>query len=170
MYTFAQALNIGKWLKTKTAVLPATITAAAGNDGQAVNGLIIDREALGYNLAMGGKLCIGYVATINTAEKLTAAVKIQHGSASNGSDMADYVDSYGHGALASADVMLGAQTAAPGVLEIDVALDGAKRYIRCVTTFDLSRTGTDTVAVSGMWVFGGLQALPQPDLSYSVTA
>lgn len=170
MYTFAQMLNIFQWIKGKTAFTAEVITAAAGHDGSAVNGHVIDRLSTGFGLSEAGKLSVEYTTSVNTGETLTAALKVQHGDASDGSDMADYVDSYGHGALASAVVESGLLVAKDGTLEINVALDGAKRYIRGVVTFNLSRGGTDTVAYGGGWAFGGFHEIPQTDLSYSVTA
>jgi hypothetical protein len=170
MYTFGQALNIGFWLRCRGAMTPAVITAGAGNDNVAVNGLIVDRQDLGLRIPMSAKVSVTYVATVNTAETLSAAVKIQHGTLANGSDMTDYVDEYGHGAIASAVIQSGPLTAQPGVLEINVACDGMRRYVRVVTTFDLSRTGTDTVATSAQWIFGGIEAIPTTDAGYSVSA
>ena len=170
MYTFAQMLNIGLWLRDRGALTPAVITAGAGNDGVAVNGLIIDRMDMGLRLPMAAKLAVNYVANVNTGETMTAALKIQHGAVSDGSDMADYVDEYGMGAVASATVESGPLTAKAGVVVINLACDGMKRYVRAVSTLNLSRSGTDTVAYSGMWTFGGIEAIPTTDVSYSISA
>lgn len=170
MYTFGQNLNIGFWLRCRQAVTPAVITAAAGNDNVAVNGLIIDRQEVGLRTPMSAKVSIGYVTSVAVSETLSGAAKVQHGSLANGSDMADYVDEYGHGAIASAVIQSGALTAQPGILEINLSCDGMKRYMRVVTTFDLSRGATDTVAVSGQVIFGGIEAIPTTDAGYSVSA
>jgi hypothetical protein len=170
MYTFGQMLNIGFWLRPRGAMTPAVITAGAGNDNVAVNGLIVDRQELGLRVPMSAMVSITYVTTVNAAETLSATVVVQHGSLANGSDMVPYVDEYGHGALASAVIQSGPLTAQSGGLQINVACDGMRRYVRVVTTFDLSRTGTDTVAVSGQWVFAGLEAIPTTDLGYSISA
>jgi hypothetical protein len=130
----------------------------------------VDRQEAGLRLPECAKVSITYVTTVGAAETLSGAVKVQHGSLANGSDMADYIDEYGHGALASAVIQSGLLTAQPGVLEINLACDGMKRYVRVVTTFDLSRGATDTVAVSGQWIFGGIEQIPTTDLSYSISA
>jgi len=170
MANFAFMLNGGFWMRDRGAFLPATITAGAGNDGVAVNGLIIDRGEAGLRYPMCAKIAVNYVANVNTGETMTAALKVQHGSASDGSDMADYTDEYGYGAFASATVESGPLTSKSNVVVINMACDGMKRYVRAVSTLNLSRSGTDTVAYSGMWTFGGLEAIPTTDNSYSVSA
>jgi hypothetical protein len=68
-----------------------------------------------------------YGATANTPTGTQLAVKIQHGDASNLSDVADYVTV---AALGSAS----ANFTAGDVAAYGINLEGAKRYIRVVVT------------------------------------
>jgi hypothetical protein len=47
-----------------------------------------------------------------------------------------------------------------GLQELQRESSGAKRYIRVKATPDLSASGTDTAAISGVVVFGGQDSLP----------
>lgn len=87
--------------------------AAAGN------GLVIDR--LGYRSALMS------LAAATVAGASSIVTKIQHGTASDGSDMVDYQPN-------GANVTTSTLTVSNTNSFIDVDLSGAKRYIRLVTT------------------------------------
>lgn len=101
----------------KTALNPQAISGSS-----AVNGNTIDRlNAQSMNIALH------YGATANTPTGTQLAVKIQHGDASNLSDVADYATV---AALGSAS----ANFTAGDVAAYGINLEGAKRYVRVVVT------------------------------------
>jgi hypothetical protein len=170
VYTLAQMLNIGAWLKGVVGLIPEVITAAAGHDNTLVKGPAIDREAAGFGLHMSAKATLLYVANINTAESLTGAFKVQHSVDTTDGNFSDFTDEYGNGVITTTTLESGLLTNKAGVMEINICLLGAKRYIRLASTLNLSRSGTDTVAYAGLVEFGGVETIPQTDQSYSVTA
>lgn len=101
----------------------AKIVPAHTPGASAGNGIVIDRK--GYRTALMGLA----VATVATSSSIVA--KIQHGSASDGSDMEDYNPN-------DADITTDTLTASNTNSFVDIDLAGAKRYIRVVT----STTGT----------------------------
>lgn len=144
------------------ALLPAIITAGAGNDGVEVNGPIMDRlTANGPH--MSGKLVFSGVTTLAASETLSVLANLQHGDNSALSDAADYLytaDGDNDGLLAATVVKTGALTAARWTVSFDVDLTMAKRYLRAQVTLTLSAGATDTVNGSGLLLVGGGHVLP----------
>lgn len=101
----------------------AKIVPAHTPGASAGNGIVIDR--LGYRTALMG------LAVATVAESSSIVAKIQHGDASNGSDMEDYNPN-------DADITTATLNTSNTNSFVDVDLAGAKRYIRVVT----STTGT----------------------------
>jgi hypothetical protein len=168
--------DIGSRIKGVTALTPAVITAAAGNDNTELNGIVVNRLLAGRGLAKSAKLIIQFVTSLTADKTLTITANAQDGAASNLSDAADYAAvraSYdvssaapptavtlSSGNFPATAVKTGAASGVSGQVEIDFDLSAAKQYIRCQVTFDLSHSGTDTVAYSAVWVFGGQDVLP----------
>lgn len=146
--------NIGAYLHAAYAAVATALTAAGTGDNTAVTGSVVDRFAAGSPLSCSVLYAIA--ATIANTKTLSLAYKIQHGTKSDGSDMADYA------AVASTVVMTGnaGGTEQTGIVKHDVDLTGALQYIRVVFTPDLSATGVDTATVSPVFVFGGMAELP----------
>jgi hypothetical protein len=172
----AFAHDVGATVKSFTALTPAVITAAAGNDGSELTGITIDRLLAGRELATSAKLVISFVTTTASSKTLSISGNAEHGAASNLSDTADFsavraafdlnatpgptAITLVAGAVPVTVVATGGLTAAAGQVEVDFDLSGAKQYIRFMPTFDLSNTSADTVAYSATWIFGGFRKLP----------
>jgi hypothetical protein len=161
----ALSKNVGAWLHGENALDAAVITAGAGNDGVAVNGNIIDLQTLqnqGKKKFHSAKLMIPFTAVLAAAATLTATVVVQHGSAANLSDAATYLDELGVNGKPATIVATGPGGGGTvrGVIEVSIALGGAKRYIRSVVTLNLSAATVDTVAAGGAWVLGAPEEAP----------
>lgn len=115
--------DTGSEIKTVRALSPQS-----DSGGSAKNGVVVDR--LGFK-SLVASVITGAVSGTPTATSMT--IKVQHGSASDGSDMADV-----SGAAATI-------TAADSVAEINVNCRGLKRYVRVTETTTF--TGGTTPAV-----------------------
>lgn len=146
--------QIGERMHLEQALEEATIVAAAGNDNVAVNGAIIDLQALPQQYE-SVSLEIHWKTTLASGKTLSVSGKMQHGAASNLSDAADYL-----AALPVTVVSTGAQTNKTGTTKLLFDLKGAKRYIRATVTADLSAGSVDTVLIGAKWVFGGPSEYP----------
>ncbi len=142
--------NVGAWLKSAYAADSTSLTAAGTGDNTAVTGATVDRSA--YGQPMSASVIYACKATLSASQKLTLAYKVQHGSASNGSDMADF-------AVGSTGATVLTATGTTTVKQ-DVDLTGAKRYIRIYFTPDLDASGTDAAVIQSAWVFGPTAELP----------
>lgn len=160
MNTAALQHDIGAQLKAALALVPAVITAGAGNDGVEVNGPAIDRfqSAFGNSRFLSGKLVIAWSAVLAQAATLTLAANLQDDTVTgfNGTP-ADFGP-----ALASAVVATGPTGGGTvqGVSVIDVDLAGARQFLRAQITANLSAANTDTVAIAAVLVLGGADQLP----------
>lgn len=148
-----QMRDIGAWLLAFLALVPAVITAGAGNDGVEVDGPYIDMTTVGEGIiAHGGVLFICWQAVLDAAETLTLAANMQDATDVAGTGVADFGD-----ALASAVVATGGGggTTETGVTELRIQeLNGNRGAIRAQVTADLSRAGTDTVALAAVFAVG----------------
>lgn len=142
--------DIGSVITNRLAAF-AAITAGGAGDGAAVNGVAIDRGALG--LPGSALVAIFHQATLAAGQTLSVgAVKVQ--DSADGASWADFAALPAPGVVATATG--GGQTIAK------VCLTGARRYVRLVFTADLSAANTDTATLVGAWTFGGFAALPAP--------
>ena len=124
MHTAALQHDIGAQLKAALALIPAVITAGAGNDGVEVNGPSIDRFQFGNTRFLSGKLVIAWSAVLAQAATLTLAANLQDDTVTGFTGTpADYGS-----ALASAVVATGPTGGGTvqGVSVIDVDLAGAR--------------------------------------------
>jgi hypothetical protein len=146
--------NIGDKVAVARAAANLAITAGAGQDGQAQTGVIIDRAAFGW--AQSAVFAIPYTTTLAATETLSVAMTVQDGENNALSDAGTFAT------RANAVVATGPSGGATvtGVVELNVNLSGAKRYVRLNYTPDLSASGTDTAALSGVAVLGGAIRLP----------
>lgn len=132
------------------------VAAGAGDDTEAV-GAIIDLDSIGN--PQSAKAIIAYTTTLADTETLSIACDVDHGAASDLADAAQFLAGQASTVVETAS---GAQTLT-GVVELDVNLSGAKRYIRLQFTPDLSASSTDTAELAAVWVFGGFRELPATD-------
>lgn len=107
--------------------------------------------------AQSCKLVIAWEAVLTEAKTLSLAVNIQDASASDGTGVGDFGT-----ALAATVVATGGSggSTVQGVTELDFNLAGAKEYLRSQITPDLNHSGTDTLRLSAVWIFGGTASLP----------
>ena len=182
MTTMAQQKDIGAYLKTASegALDWAQITAAAGNDNVEVNGNVIDILKAGRGRYCSAKLIIYWKAVLQDTKTLSIAANLRHDTDSGMStDVADLYATRGcysrddsSGATSDADstavtlssgcfpktaVATGQSggTTERGVVELDFDLSKANEYIQAQVTADLSASGTDTVDIGAILVFGG---------------
>lgn len=133
------------------------ITAAAGNDGVEVDGNWVDRKgANGSEVPLSGKLIITWTAVLQDTETLTIAANLQDATDVSGTGAADYGNAFASAIVQTAT----ADATYRGVVEIDVDLSAARGFIRDQVTADLSAAGTDTVAISAVFVLSGENRAP----------
>jgi hypothetical protein len=147
--------SIGDKISVARAAANTAVTAGGAGDNTLVTGVIIDRAAHGWPESM--KVAIPFTATLAAAATLTLGGVVQTGPDSALATVET------HQTIAAAVVATGpgGGGTVTGVLEADVSLRGAERYVRLNFTPDLSAANTDTAALSAVLVFGGAQRLPQ---------
>ncbi len=135
------------------------VTAAGSGDATAINGSTIDLQ--GKPKAESVVFEIPLYADLDNAETLAVTGIVQESP--NGSDWTTLVASATLATL-TGDAVSGGSTET-GIARLGANLNQAlstTRYIRCVITPDLSRSGIDTAVIgAGVAVFGGLQEVPQ---------
>lgn len=150
-----QLRNIGALIAVLRASANVPVTAGGAGDDTLVTGVILDRAEKGF--PQTGVLAIPFTTTLGATETLSLAYTVQSGNAANLSDAQTLVS-------ATAEVIAtgpaGGGTVS-GVIEIDLPLRAAGRYVRANFTPNLSRANTDTAELSSVMVFGGADRLPQ---------
>lgn len=149
-----QIRSIGDLIGLRNAAGPAALTAGGTGDNTAVTGVIIDRAALGWPQSC--VVALPFIATLAATATLSVAATLQHGNDSGLSDVATFA-AISTGAQATGQS--GGSTE-QGVIEVNVSLAGAKRYVRLNFTPDLSAANTDTARVGAVIAFGGANRLP----------
>lgn len=150
--------DIGAWIKGYLALIPATITAGAGNDGVEVDGpyfAVTADQGIG---AHGGVLLICWSATLAQDATLTLSANMQDATDISGTGVADFGD-----ALAATVVATGGTGGSTenGVTALKVKeINGNRGFMRAQVTADLSATGVDTVDIAAILVTGGAAELP----------
>lgn len=150
-----ESRNVGDTISVRRAAANTAATAGGSGDATAVTGVIIDRAALGW--PQSAVIAIPFTATLAATATLTITDTLQHGDASNLSDVGTLSTQTAQ-TVATGPVGGGTVT---GTYERNVSLRGAKRYVRVNFTPDLSAANTDTAALSAVLVTGGAERLPQ---------
>lgn len=127
------------------AVAPQALAATG-----AVNGPVIDRR----NHLSAVLLGITGAAT-GSPSGISTTFKLQHGDASDGSDMADFDDNSPRGTASNKTA-----TAENALALLGLDLSGAKRYVRVVATNALTGGTTPTLQVGAGLFMGGSAELP----------
>lgn len=154
--------DAGAYMTGKFALVPATITAGAGNDGVEVDGSAIDR-LFDYDPPLSGTLFIPYRATLSSGVTLTIAANLQHGPSSTG----PWTDVTAPGTTdtdaISSVVATGTSAGSvfSDVAELQCDLSQCDQYVRAQVTATLSSTATDTVALAAVLALAGFQNLPR---------
>ena len=143
----ASMQDAGALIATRFGVAGVSVTAGGSGDDTEVNGAWIDR--LGFSSL---KVTIGYTATLGATETLSVAANLQDASDGSGTGAADFGD-----ALASTVQATGATggSTETGVVELDVDLSAADRFVRAQFTPDLSRANTDTAILYVNYALAG---------------
>jgi len=144
--------NVGALLTLRTAQAFSTATAGAGSNNAVESGIIIDR--LGIGMPKSAKLAVLYTAHLQSGQTLSVGLDLQ--SAEDGTTFSDYASA------ASAVVATGPSGGGvvTGQVILDVNLTSAQRYLQTFVTPNLNASGTDTVSLTTVLVFGGEDALP----------
>lgn len=134
--------HIGAYVVAKEGLPPKA------NGAGTRQGAVIDRADSSLAYAQSCVLVAHVGAATGAPDSFTYDVKLQHGALADGSDMADFDG----GAIP--------QVTAAGLVELDVDLAGAKRYIRVVETVALSGGSSPSLPAGVAVVFGGGRKLP----------
>lgn len=154
--------DIGAYVKGEVSLAPQVIDASSTNDGNAVTGIVIDRQALGKHY-LSCKSIVAVRFRGSTTRNGTVDIKIQDGASSN--TFTDYsTDTTPAAKTFGSTGATGAQTVNDEV-EQDVDLSAARRYLRMSVTVNHAATssgtsGLEDFTVTGMLVFGGGHELP----------
>lgn len=146
--------DIGAWIKGYLALIPAVITAGAGNDGVEVDGPWIDfTGAQGRGIAAHGALLqICWSAALADTETLTLAANLQDATDASGTGAADFGTALAAVVVATSD----GGTTETGVTELkSKEFNGNRGFVRAQVTATLSASATDTVALAAILTTGG---------------
>lgn len=149
-----QQRNIGFLLATAVACAMTEATAGGAGDNAAITGETVDRFDKGT--PESAVLCLSWAATLAEGETLTLTFTVETGAEDDLSDAATLVTD----TVVAATGPAGGGSLS-GTLNIDVAVRAGGRYCRANVTPDLSAGDTDTAVVGGVWIFGGMDRLPQ---------
>lgn len=153
MSNIATQKNIGATIKALYAAIATAVAGGAG-DAAEVTSVIIDRNA--HKMPLSALFAFGFSAVLAAAATLKIAYTIEHGDAADMSDAANF--SVGAAAVVATGAAGGSTET--GVLEVPLALDGAKQYLRIKFTPDLSAANTDTAKVAALVIVGGESVTP----------
>jgi hypothetical protein len=144
--------DVGSIVASSSALIPNVVTAGGAGDGTEQDGYWVDRDD-----RLSGVLIVNYSATLAEGETLTLAANLRDATDSSGTGAADYGDAYAAAVVATGGTGGSTET---GVIEIDVDLGEANRYIQGQVTPTLSAVATDTVAMSAVFVLSGARTYP----------
>lgn len=147
----ASQLGVGNYITSRRALNINTVTAGGGADNVAQNGIAINR--LGF-LSMLVNVLI--TAALASAQSVAVACKVQD-SADGSTDWQDLAGASGSSAV-SVTVSDGADE--NGLLEMNVNLAGARKFVRIVVTPNCSAANTDTATIGGIVNLGGSDVTP----------
>ena len=129
---------------------PSLITAAGTGDAAAVTGYTIDRKGTDVgSLAQSCELSIGYLAALTNTKTLSFTVAYQESADASTWDTAVTLQA------ATVAKTATSTTNFEGVVNLVLALNSLKRYIRFNITPDLNNTATDTAEFVAIATLGG---------------
>lgn len=137
--------HLGSTIRPVMALAPRTIVAGTEGNGAAQVGEVIDRK--GFNSAV---LAVPVSATLAADETLTVGVVVATAGAAD-------AEAWQPLASVAGEELVGGEggSTETALLEIDLNLLGADRYVRATVTGTLSAAATDTQALAGVMVLGG---------------
>lgn len=149
--------DIGAYIRHELAVNPTVRDASSTDDGQYVGGVVIDRQALGEHY-LSAKAALEVKFRGSTTRNGTVDLKIQDGASSN--TFTDYSSASWPAAKTQGSTgATGAQTV-NDIVQFDVDLSAARRYIRLAVKTDHAATSSGTSGLedhtfAGALTFGG---------------
>ena len=156
--TFAMQHDIESWVVGGFGHYEAVITAGAGNDNVEVNGPWLDRrnDVKGPHLSVA--VMILWEAVLTNSKTLSLAANLQDATSAVGAGAADFGTALANAVVATSDAS--PNETIRGVTKFAVNLGAARQFLRLQLTANLSATGTDTVKLAAVFVFGGDDVLP----------
>ncbi len=147
------SMNLAGQLKAGSNFKPVVATPPALSAAGTRNGSTIDRAVPGGVLYRSATLhtTTGAIAGSPTAQTVDA--KVQHSA--DGSTWADYTQPGAGSAAAITQI-----TAANQSGELDINLEGARRYIRVVETVAFTGGTSPTIGVCSSFILAGADRLP----------
>lgn len=150
--------NIGAIVDVVYASAAASAVAAGTGDATTTTGTTIDRMGFSNgSMPRSALASFVYDATLASGKTLSIAYAVQ--DSADGSTWADYQTAAGS-VVATGPSGGGA---VKGVLNIQVDLNSARRYVRVNSNPDLNASGTDTAVTRSVWVMGGFDRLAAPN-------
>lgn len=129
------------------------ITAGGALDNVEVTGPTIDRLDAESGMARSCRIDTQYLATLGAAETVSLRHRYQTSADNSNWDAAVEIQALtAKGAAGAGNTR--------GIDSHNLSLAGLKRYIRILTTLDLSRANTDTAQFGTSVVLGGYQNVP----------
>ena len=148
-----RSTDAGALIAARYAVAGVDLTAgASASDGVEINGAWIDRQGF-----LSLKIVIVFRAVLGQDETLKIAANAQDATASNGTGAADFGTAYASTTVATGGAGGSTET---GVVEMDLDLTAADRYVRVQLTPNLSRANTDTAEISAVYLLAGADVEP----------
>lgn len=144
--------DIGAYLEGACALVNTAVTAGAGGDGAYADGEIITLADLSGR-PQSAILVVTYETTLASSETLSIDTKIMHDDVVGFTGAAEYT--FGGEETAHGVVETGVVTGAVGVVAQRIDLSGVKGFFRASVKPTLSASGTDTVNLAAVLVFGG---------------
>ena len=144
--------NIGSFIRAAAGLGASSITAGGAGDNTAITGLTLDRHQFDQ-LLLSAAFVVQINPTFGVGESAAASCVFE--DSADGSSW----ETYDAGPPSAAVQTLSTDGAQAVVFKCQ--LGGARRYIRAKPLFNMSASGTDTLAVlGGVWVVGGSDELP----------
>ena len=148
--------NIGSLGALKRLSAAASATAASTGDSTTTTGATIDRAAFSSGgMPSSGVFGVVWDTTLATDKTLSVGYAVQ--DSADGTNWSDYLTAT-YAVVATGST---AASALSGVLEVNVDLRSARRYVRLNSAVDLSATQTDTAVSRSVGFFAGSDRLPQ---------
>ena len=148
----ASMQDAGALIAARYGIAGVDVTAGGAGDAAEVDGAWIDR--LGFASL---KVIIAFTATLAAGETLAIAANLQDAGAVDGTGAADFGTALAPTVQATGGAGGSTET---GVLELDVDLSAADRYVRVRFTPDLSAATTDGAELAAVYVLAGATENP----------
>lgn len=155
--------GIGAWILGVNGLDPNVVVAGSGADGTEQFGTAQDRLALGSLARLYFSCLVSVVVTavLAATETATIVAKLQESVDLAFTLPIDFTDPNDSVAATGTLVLTGGGggTTERGVLQFNVNLMTAQRFIRMAVTPTISTATVDTAAIAGALVFGGADVL-----------